>query len=133
MGIKESSDELTPAVITAKPPTRARAAHSPSDYIALVIATCGVGYMPIAPGTFGSLVGVGVYFIIQRITFGATTQARMLLNPVVSLWSVFIALELVVITFIALIGIWAATRTERLSGRKDPGKVVIDDASDQGQ
>ena len=28
-------------------------------------------------------------------------------------------------------GIWAASQTERLSGRKDPGKVVIDEVAGQ--
>ena len=31
------------------------------DYIALCLSTWGVGYMPIAPGTFGSMVGVLIY------------------------------------------------------------------------
>ena len=34
----------------------------------------------------------------------------------------------VVVTFA---GIWAATQTERISGRKDPGKVVIDEVAGQ--
>jgi phosphatidylglycerophosphatase A len=28
-------------------------------------------------------------------------------------------------------GIWAGTRTEQLSGRKDPGKVVVDEVAGQ--
>jgi phosphatidylglycerophosphatase A len=42
-----------------------------------------------------------------------------------------IAFELVAVVGIALAGIWAATQTERLSGRKDPGKVVIDEVVGQ--
>ena len=30
--------------------------HPWSDYLALAIATFGVGYLPLIPGTFGSLV-----------------------------------------------------------------------------
>ena len=32
---------------------------------------------------------------------------------------------------ISLVGIWAASRTEKLSGKKDPGKVVIDEVAGQ--
>ena len=38
---------------------------------------------------------------------------------------------MVVITLITLLGFWAASRTEKLSGRKDPGKVVIDEVAGQ--
>ncbi len=78
-----------------------------TDYLALAIATCGVGYMPIAPGTFGSLVGVGLF---------------LLLPPVA------IPMSIMVVTFA---GIWAGSRTEELSGRKDPGKIVVDEVAGQ--
>ena len=42
-----------------------------------------------------------------------------------------IVFELVAALVITLVGIWAASRTERLSGRKDPGKVVIDEVAGQ--
>src|SRR5258707_11923524 len=37
------------------------------DYLALAFSTCGVGYFPIAPGTMGSLVGVGLYLSIWAV------------------------------------------------------------------
>ena len=128
MGIKESSDELNPPVIATQAPARARPVRSVKDYFALAVATCGVGYMPIAPGTFGSLVGVGIYLILRSILISprlAPAAAQ------ISRWSVFIAIELVAITTVALIGIWAASRTEKLAGRKDPGKVVVDEVAGQ--
>src|SRR6266487_1508771 len=68
MPLKESSDELNPAVAVPAneiaPPKRRTA----SDYLALAIATCGVGYFPIAPGTLGSLVGVALY--VSVFAFG---------------------------------------------------------------
>jgi len=42
-----------------------------------------------------------------------------------------IAIELVVVMAITLVGTWAASRTEKLSGLKDPGKVVIDEVAGQ--
>jgi phosphatidylglycerophosphatase A len=32
---------------------------------------------------------------------------------------------------VTLAGIWAGSRTEQLSGRKDPGKVVVDEVAGQ--
>ena len=132
MPIKESSDELSPTDIVSDVALPSRKAHSVKDYLALAIATCGVGYLPFAPGTWGSLVGVGLYLLMQLWTFRfirlfAGPNSLMLLSP----GSVFIAVELIVITLVTLVGIWAASRTEQLSGRKDPGKVVIDEVAGQ--
>jgi len=114
MAVKESSDELNPAVVvpqsavaTTKTPWRA------SDYLALAIATFGVGYLPLIPGTFGSLVGVGIFLAL----FTATSAS--------------FAVILIVILVITFAGIWAAFRTEELEGRKDPGKVVVDEVAGQ--
>jgi phosphatidylglycerophosphatase A len=87
----------------------------PTDYLALSIATCGVGYLPLAPGTFGSLVAVGIFLLLAR-----TTPPNAL-----------VAVVLITIVVVTFVGIWAATRTEQLSGRKDPGKVVVDEVAGQ--
>jgi phosphatidylglycerophosphatase A len=85
------------------------------DYLALSIATCGVGYLPLMPGTFGSLVGVGIFLLLARVVAGSS----------------LIALVLMAIVAVTFAGIWAGTRTEALSGRKDPGKVVVDEVAGQ--
>ena len=132
MVVKESSDELNPPVNTgaagAVPPRKRRA----SDYLALGVATCGVGYLPLAPGTWGSLVGVGIYCLLCDVNFGLAERfgpadSRLLLSPQSSL----LVIELLAITAITLGGIWAGSRTEQLLGRKDPGKVVIDEVAGQ--
>ena len=87
----------------------------PTDYLALSIATCGVGYLPLAPGTFGSLVGLGIFLLLTRLTAGAT----------------LVAVVLALIVAVTFAGIWAGTRIEQLSGRKDPGKVVVDEVAGQ--
>jgi phosphatidylglycerophosphatase A len=87
----------------------------PTDYLALSIATCGVGYLPLAPGTFGSLVGLGIFLLFARLTTGAP----------------LVAVVLALIVAVTLAGIWAGTRIEQLSGRKDPGKVVVDEVAGQ--
>ena len=71
MTIKESSDELNPAVVTTTvvaPPGR----RTVSDYLALAIGTCGVGLIPLAPGTWGSLVGVGLFLCVHATSLRLT-------------------------------------------------------------
>ena len=102
------------------------------DYLALAIATCGVGYLPLAPGTWGSLVGIGVYILVRgaAMKFFFTAGAVRNFNLLHVYYGV-IAIELVAVFVIALAGTWAASRTEKLSGKKDPGKVVIDEVAGQ--
>ena len=78
------------------------------DYAALAFATWGVGFLPLAPGTFGSLVGVGVFWLLGSLVF-----------------------QVVGVVVITLLGIWAATRTEQILRVKDPGKVVVDEVAGQ--
>ncbi|MBV9211993.1 MAG: phosphatidylglycerophosphatase A, partial [Acidobacteria bacterium] len=125
MPVKESSDELNPPVLTTGVGL-ARGKRSASDYLALLVATCGVGYLPLAPGTWGSLVGVVVFHFWQllRLKFVLAYGGDDVMTPagIEPLWTVFtLALALV----ITLAGIWAATRVEKILGRKDPGLVVI--------
>jgi phosphatidylglycerophosphatase A len=131
MLIKESSDELNPTIATPEG-VAPRNRRTPADYLALAIATCGVGYLPFAPGTWGSLVGVGIYLLLRLSTFRfidtflpPDSFLRFMPLPI------FTAAALVLITLITIVGIWAASRTEKLSGRKDPSKVVIDEVAGQ--
>jgi phosphatidylglycerophosphatase A len=127
MAIKESSDEFNPTLTTAAEAVASpRAVRSARDYLALAIATCGVGYLPLAPGTWGSLLAVGVYFF-AHIAF---------LNPHIDTPAavtsyVFVTGELVTIFAVTVVGIWAASRTERVLKIKDPGKVVVDEVAGQ--
>lgn len=65
------------------------------------------GYFPVAPGTFGSLAGLGLYFLVKN-------------NPQLY----FLAFALVTAAGILLSG-----EGERIFGRKDPNCVVIDEVS----
>jgi phosphatidylglycerophosphatase A len=72
------------------------------------IATCAyVGYAPVAPGTFGSAIGLAVFYVVrlQRST----------------------TVEVVVIVALAAVGLWSATEAEHHFGGIDPGPVVIDE------
>src|SRR5436190_12510078 len=119
MPLKESSDELNPPVkVSETIPHKPQTKRGPADYLALAIATFGVGLLPLAPGTWGSAVGVGIYLMIRLLVLEKGHFP-------------FLAVELTTIVVITLAGIWAASQTERLSGRKDPGKVVVDEVAGQ--
>jgi phosphatidylglycerophosphatase A len=98
--------------------------------LALAIATAfGLGYLPKAPGTFGSLAGILLGWILLRLW------------PHTSLWEAiprvakvpipYIVVALVVIVAIGLVGLWAADRASDYLGAKDPQIVVVDEVSGQ--
>jgi phosphatidylglycerophosphatase A len=126
MTIKESSDELNEPVTTAGAPLPQARARPPKDFVALGVATCGVGYLPIAPGTWGSLLAVGLFLIARRCVSGRESTVVPAFGPYA-----FPAIGLLAILLVTFIGIWAASRTERVLRIKDPGKVVIDEVAGQ--
>ncbi len=74
--------------------------------LALAIATvCGVGYAPVAPGTWGSAAGLLLWWLLPA-------------SPIVQ------GIAIVVI-FVA--GSWGGSVAERHFGRTDPSQVVIDE------
>jgi len=88
------------------------------DLLAVVIATgLGVGFMPVAPGTFGSLVGVAIFYGLF-VTFKSQPSA---LQGSVLLASLILA----------AIGIWASNRAEKIFEQKDAGQIVIDEVCGQ--
>ena len=132
MPVKESSDELNPAVPIAAAEIAPKTKRTATDYLALAIATCGVGYFPIAPGTLGALVGVGLYLTIWS-GLDQLLTSRALANRLTTLYvfTPLMAFMLLVILLVTLIGIWAASRTEKVQQKKDPSIVVIDEVAGQ--
>lgn len=81
--------------------------------LALFFATVGrVGYAPIAPGTFGSAVGVAFYLGMNYLKFDAPMQ---------------IVLTLLVVGG----GVWAAEVASREFQQEDPSQVVVDEVAGQ--
>jgi phosphatidylglycerophosphatase A len=69
-----------------------------------------VGYAPVAPGTFGSVVGVALFVVfadLGLLLFGITLLS------------------------LAFLGIWASDAAERFFGNKDDGRIVIDEVVGQ--
>jgi phosphatidylglycerophosphatase A len=130
MPVHESSSELNPTLLTAQPQQTPKPQEPPGrtakDYFALAIATCGVGYFPLAPGTWGSLLALAVYFLIRWSFFGSLEP------PLGTFYSpVFFAIQFVVIAVVTAAGIWAGAQTEAILKVKDPGKIVIDEVAGQ--
>jgi phosphatidylglycerophosphatase A len=76
--------------------------------LGVFIATCGyIGYAPVAPGTFGSAVGLLVFYAVR------STGS--------------IAVELATIVVLFLVGIWSGTEAEHYFGGTDPAPVVLDE------
>ena len=65
-----------------------------------------IGTVPFAPGTFGTLIGLPVCFLLSRLHF---------LQSVICI--------LVFIPF----AIWIASAAEKILKQKDPGQIVIDE------
>ena len=75
-------------------------------FVALALATCaGVGYIPFAPGTFGSAAGLLLWWLVPS--------------------SVPFQVALILAIFVA--GSWSGSVAERHFASTDPGPVVIDE------
>lgn len=78
------------------------------DRLGVFLATCAhVGYVPVAPGTFGSAAGLGLLWLLRM------TGSR--------------SVEGAVILAVLLAGVWSAGAAERHFRGVDPGQVVIDE------
>jgi phosphatidylglycerophosphatase A len=126
MSIKESSDELNPPIASSQQSiASARPVLSFKDYAALAISTCGVGYLPLAPGTWGSLLAVGFYLLLRTSFSWRVGVNQGLYSPT------FLVAQILIIAVVTALGVWAASRTERVLQIKDPGKVVVDELAGQ--
>jgi phosphatidylglycerophosphatase A len=78
--------------------------------VALLVATgAGSGLAPVAPGSFGSALGILVFVLFSPVGFGLFALS----------WLALLAL-----------GVWAADRAERIYG-EDDGRIVIDEVLGQ--
>jgi phosphatidylglycerophosphatase A len=74
----------------------------------LAVATAlGVGYVPVAPGTFGSAVGLLLWFVLPS-------------SPIA---------QAAAIVVVCVVGSWSGSVAERHFGRVDPGHVVVDEVA----
>ncbi|MCC6742939.1 MAG: phosphatidylglycerophosphatase A [Acidobacteria bacterium] len=98
----------------------APSAPSALDRLARFIASGGgAGFLPIAPGTWGSGIVTGGLWLLHLLVPGVVVR------PIAGLFMLVAALAL------AWIGIWAGDRVANRLGNDDPGEVVIDEVVGQ--
>src|SRR5207302_5480202 len=71
----------------------------------------GIGLLPLAPGTWGSLAALPCAWAISGLAGGAALGAAAIL--------------------VFALGCWAAEAVARASGREDPGFIVVDEVAAQ--
>lgn len=92
-------------------PTQVPESPGLTHRLALLLATAGgAGYAPVAPGTAGSAVAVPIFVLLAA------------LDPL---------RFLAVVLGLGLAGVWAAGTAERIFGRADDGRIVIDEVVGQ--
>src|SRR5208282_6175573 len=122
-----ASADPRPADVPAPAASPATAAHKPR--FALFIATaCGLGYLPKAPGTWGSLGGL----LLVMAPWWTLAAATYIVGDVsFSGFDPLLLAQCVLCVFTAAIGVWSANRAAQFWGQKDPQRVVIDEVSGQ--
>ena len=104
--------------------------------LALFLATgFGLGYLPKAPGTFGSLLGLGLalcpWFAFNLASL-VTGGLAVFTYPVGGKSTdPFVLIDFFLAAGAAVVGVWVAGRAEAYCGQKDPQIVVIDEISGQ--
>ena len=67
-----------------------------------------LGLIPFAPGTFGSLLGIPLHWLLGHLP---------------------ISLGICSLGFVILISVWISGKAELLLGKKDPSQIVIDEVA----
>ncbi len=114
------------------------------DYVSLSLTTFGVGYIPGAPGTYGSLIGVLIYlgtgrlvnFIVHYFSMFSTPVWPFLAENPSTMLSVQVtswihAGIVILLTVFCLLGTWASNRSIELLGNNDPSEAVVDEVMGQ--
>jgi len=114
---------------------------------ALAIATVlGVGYIPKAPGTFGSLGGIVLavlthpvsLFVLVTLVLTASIHGHTVytgigidLPPLQERWgsAALLVPSLLAFLCVSLLGVWSSSKVAAYAGMTDPRYVVIDEVS----
>ncbi|HNQ15263.1 MAG TPA: phosphatidylglycerophosphatase A [Pyrinomonadaceae bacterium] len=102
-----------------------------TDYITLALTTFGVGYLPLAPGTWGSMVGVAIYVGIEWFETSLLTSfsASGVAPAEIGAW--MHSVNVILFLALCLAGVWASDRSTVLFNHKDPSRVVVDEVMGQ--
>jgi phosphatidylglycerophosphatase A len=119
----------------AAPTAGAVSTREKKPRFALFIATAGgLGYLPKAPGTWGSMLGVA---LTSLTIWMANINFRLAPPGAAGSWTQrspeadFLSNQAGMAFVIAILGVWASASAARYWRAKDPQKVVIDEVSGQ--
>ena len=124
----------------ADPRQAVRDATQAKPRFALFIATAaGLGYIPVAPGTWGSLAGLLItlapwwtfYGVLAAVITAERGDGSFFIRAINLYLDPFLWAQIVLAALAATIGVWSASRAARFWGQKDPQRVVIDEVSGQ--
>jgi phosphatidylglycerophosphatase A len=79
----------------------------PSLLSTLVATSLGAGFLPLAPGTWGTLVAVPIAWALGRVPWALPVGAAV----------------------VTLVGVWAADRYVRATGEEDNQEIVVDEVA----
>jgi phosphatidylglycerophosphatase A len=114
-------------------PTTSNPARKPRVSIAIATAF-GLGYLPKAPGTWGSVGGIVLAMIPYWLLNAALTPGTEMVSfslPAGREGEPIIFFQIILAAIVALIGVWSAHRAAMYWSAKDPQKVVVDEVSGQ--
>jgi phosphatidylglycerophosphatase A len=94
-----------------------------NDFYCNLATGFGVGKIPFAPGTFGSILGVMIWFAVNYFFFTNPVASEMN-SPQFLFWFLFIILSFI-------FGIKSATIYEKNSKKEDAKEVIIDEVCGQ--
>jgi phosphatidylglycerophosphatase A len=115
------------------------AAQSKPRFALFIATAAGLGYLPKAPGTWGSLGGLVLFAIPACLWFGPDVPDMLTrgylgdfyIKVPEGFFNQFVWEYFVLLLIISSAGVWAATRAADFWRQKDPGRVVIDEVSGQ--
>jgi phosphatidylglycerophosphatase A len=144
------TEKTDPAPLTTQAPSESVSSSASAlqpqkkPRFALFVATAGgLGYIPLAPGTWGSLAAVGITylsgklwgFLWIRFFFPRLGGNANVDEPWMFFGGFVLDSRVVPLTFlaigIAVLGVWASGRASKVVRNDDPQFVVIDEVSGQ--
>jgi phosphatidylglycerophosphatase A len=112
-------------------PLKGRKPRSVIDYLSVAISTFGVGYIPGAPGTYGSLIGLGIYLFVGMYLAEAAEHGLRNGHLTAFIVAFHFSVIATALFLFVLAGIWAAGRVTEIFGTDDPHEAVVDEVMGQ--
>jgi phosphatidylglycerophosphatase A len=96
-----------------------RRAWRERPFSTLLATGFGIGMIPVAPGTWGSVEGLAVGFLAMAFAFPHAAPAAGF------------GFSCIVALAVAIVGVVVSGRAEAASGARDPGAIVVDEIAGQ--